>query len=429
MLRIFPILLLLIPIAIFAQNGDYYNANHLRYDDHVYVQNIKTVQLYPQGNELGDPILNLNSESKLMLSFDDLNAAGKTYTYKMILCNYDWTPADLFPMEYIQGIEENYIDDVKLSYNTTKQYSHYTALIPSDDSKIIKSGNYLLKVYSDDSEDNLILTRRFYVNEQKISAKMQVARAQSPHYFYTHQEIMLELPSNQYPIVDVHSSLKIVLQQNCRKDNQVILTQPKAIKSQKLIYNINSNILFEGTNEFRKLDLRSLKIQSANMANIQYDTLGYHVYMLKDPRRNTGKYMYYQDINGKFSIINWDDPHRSENIEADYAMVHFSFPRVSPFDQGNLYIFGELSDWNIQKDFMLKYNPISHAYEASVMLKQGYYEYQYVLVNDQKKTSSTEDTEGNYSETENSYKAFIYHRDQGEDYDKLIGIKTFESKK
>ena len=42
--------------------------------DAVYTQNIKSVQLHPYGNQLGYPVIRLNSSDQLELHFDDLDA-------------------------------------------------------------------------------------------------------------------------------------------------------------------------------------------------------------------------------------------------------------------------------------------------------------------------------------------------------------------
>ena len=61
-----------------------------KYQNQVFVNNIKTVLLHPVNNEMLIPIINLNSEEKLKFSFDDLNSDVREYRYTLIHCDSDW---------------------------------------------------------------------------------------------------------------------------------------------------------------------------------------------------------------------------------------------------------------------------------------------------------------------------------------------------
>ncbi|MGZ4159041.1 MAG: hypothetical protein ACXVED_18660, partial [Bacteroidia bacterium] len=52
---------------------DYYGDNTLRFEDHVYKKNIKTVELRDETFLLSKALINLESQEKLKLSFDDLD--------------------------------------------------------------------------------------------------------------------------------------------------------------------------------------------------------------------------------------------------------------------------------------------------------------------------------------------------------------------
>ena len=56
---------------------------------------IKTLLCHKQEEELSLPIINLNSDQKLLVSFDDLDADIKDYYFTIIHCNADWTESDL----------------------------------------------------------------------------------------------------------------------------------------------------------------------------------------------------------------------------------------------------------------------------------------------------------------------------------------------
>lgn len=422
------ILIILFSSQIAIAQEDYYNKSHLRYDDYVYSENIKSVQLYKKNDEYSIPMIALGSQEQLQLAFDDLESGMGTYNYSFILCNNDWTPADLMPMEYIEGLTSDYFNNTHQSFNTTIHYTHYETLLPSPEIKITKSGNYLLKVYPDGEPDNPIITRRFYVYQNLVSVEAEAFLAKAPQDRNHKQEIFIKINTNQYPMPDIYGSLTVKVQQNGRKDNIKTLHKPKIITANYLYYNGIGDIVFDGGNEFRKMDIRSFRIQSARMASLTYDSSGYQIQLLPDAIRAHKNYLNYQDINGQFGVINWDDPHLSEKIESDYGFVHFTLPVPIPYEDGEIYLLGNFTNWRMDAQSKLNYNKEKKAYETTLILKQGYYDYNYIFVPNGKTEGDISRIEGNHSETENMYHVFVYYRDQGEMYDKLISVQSFSSK-
>ena len=74
----------------------------------------------------------------------------------------------------------------------------------------------------------------------------------------------------------------------------------------------------------------------------------------------------------------------------------------------------------------MSYNFQKGIYEVSIMLKQGFYNYKYVVV-DEKNDLQEGFISGNFDETENNYVVVVYYRDLGSRYDKLIGIGSANS--
>src|SRR3954466_4928744 len=77
--------------------------------------NITTAQLFPSGNQLAYPVLDLNSSARLELHFDDLDGNVKNYSYTYQLCNADWTPALLSPFDFIKGFTQQRINTYRIS--------------------------------------------------------------------------------------------------------------------------------------------------------------------------------------------------------------------------------------------------------------------------------------------------------------------------
>ena len=104
--------------------------------------------------------------------------------------------------------------------------------------------------------------------------------------------------------------------------------------------------------------------------------------------------------------------------EADYATVNFSFvpPGNIPFSDKDVYLFGELSNYGMDESARMKFNESTGNYEASLFLKQGYYDYSYITTkqNDHKTAASFQFTEGNYWEAENNYTILVYFQGLGD---------------
>jgi hypothetical protein len=95
-----------------------------------------------------------------------------------------------------------------------------------------------------------------------------------------------------------------------------------------------------------------------------------------------------------------------------------------------VYVFGELTNYATGEASKMTFNPDKGVYEASLWLKQGYYNYSYVTLTDRRPLTnevSVENTEGNYWGTENGYMVMIYYRPFGARADELIGMSVLNS--
>ena len=107
------------------ETADYFREDFMRYHDYVYKERIKTILFYKEGWELALPLIQLNTDEKLVLTFDDLDADVKNYRITIIHCSAYWKPSDLLPQEYISGFTEEIITDFAFSINTIQKYTHY----------------------------------------------------------------------------------------------------------------------------------------------------------------------------------------------------------------------------------------------------------------------------------------------------------------
>ncbi|WP_143307760.1 type IX secretion system plug protein [Chitinophaga vietnamensis] len=395
--------------------------------DHVYYNNIKSVKLNPAGDPLGLPLYTLNSGDKLELSFDDLDNDVKNYYYSFVLCNADWTPATVNQLEYLRGFSETRILNYRLSSVALQRYTHYSVQLPSTNSYPIKSGNYLLKVYLDSDTSQLAFTRRLMVVENKAGLTGFIQQPVSPKLFKTTQKVNFEVNTAALNVVNPFDQVKVVILQNGRWDNCISNIRPQFINGNTIKYNTEVDCIFPGGKEFRWIDLRSFRLQTERVQHTEYHASSTDVYAFPEHERADKVYQFIKDINGKYYLATLDgyDP----NFEGDYATVHFSFASPEPYAGYDMYIFGELTNYECNDMSKLTYNGATRAYEGTLFLKQGYYNYFYGLVDKTKPDArfDTELTEGDYWETENNYTILLYYRALGARSDELVATVTLNS--
>jgi len=406
------------------ESFEYFTPEYPRNEDHIYQKNIKTVQLHKLGDPMSVPIIQLNSSEKLKLSFDDLDGEVKYYSYTITHCNANWQNSDLSKNEYILGFTDEPIVDYGFSFNTIQPYTHYWHVFPSRDLSIMVSGNYILSVYINDESD-IAFTLRFMVVDPRVTIEGEVKRATIIADRNYRQEVDFSINSRDYSISEPFINLNVVIMQNFRWDNAIVNLKPKMIIDDKLDYNYDYENVFDGGNNFRNVDMKSLRYQSPRIKAIRYENDKNHVYIWDDIPRPYKVFKSDEDINGK-RLINCDDA-RDVGIECDYAYVHFFVPFPNPIADGNLYIMGNLANWQFTEENQMVFNSQRAGYEGTLYLKEGYYNWLYAFLPNNSTKGDVTLIEGNHYETENDYYILVYYRPQGSLHDELIGLKRLNS--
>lgn len=383
-----------------------------------YRSNIASVLLYKKNLDLSDPVIRLNTNEYFEFHFDVLDQDFESFQYKIIHCNENWIASDLDDMEYIDGFNDNYIEDYKQSFSTTQQYVHYYLEFPNENLKIIKSGNYAIAVHPENEPENIILTHRFYVTENNIQLVANVKYPTNLDDKYYKQEIDFNILFSTNQIINPFSNLKVVIEQNHRLDNSCKYLKPNYAKQNELIFDYDEENVFEGGNEYRHIDLTTIRNKTDRVAKLFNTDKKYVAYLYPDNKRTYKKYLEYQDINGRFLVKTIDQT--NYHLESDYVEVHFTVPYHDAFRKGDLYIYGGLSNWGIKPQYKMKYNEITRCYEGTAYLKQGYYNYTYLYLEDQAIEAKVSTIEGTHFDTENEYIFKIYYTDPGDFYDRLL---------
>lgn len=376
-------------------------------------KDVKTINFGRSDSSYGLPIVNLNE--KLYLEFDVLNNLEEDFYYVIEHYNYDWTPSQLMKTEYLSGMDNLRIVDYINSFNTYQIYSHYKLQIPNSQTRLKVSGNYMIKIFDD--YDELVFSRKFMVMESIANVGVQVRRSRNVSLINEAQSVDFIISPRGENFNNPMQTIKTVVVQNDNIKTALFNLKPQYILGNELVYRHSDASLFWGGNEY--LFFENKDVRSANLG-VQYIDLQelYHGYLYTDIKRYDQKYTFNPDINGGFkvNVIDRDDP----KIEADYTHIHFSLLSEELVDK-SVFVYGGFNNFSTNYENKMNYNNRKGTYEISLLLKQGFYNYKYVVVD---KYGNLEEglISGNFDETENNFKVMAYYRDLGARYDRLIGM-------
>lgn len=416
-------------VSIFPDTTDYYSSDYIRNDNYVYQSNIHAIEMYRQGFELSDPVIQLNTDERFHVGFDDFEGNMKQYFFTVRHCTAGWEKSDIWVNEFIDGMQEDQVEKFESSFNTRTSYTHYEFEFPNERFIIKKSGNYILIVYTYNQKGEIVtaFTNRFLVVEPKVVIEATVNRAGTADDFETKQEIDFKISTNNYRIDAPYQDIKVVILQNWRWDNALTNLKPFMVRNNVLDYSFDNGAnLFDGANQFRRFDIKSLRFLSERVRDISFNDTVYIVKLWDSEKRTFKAYTLDEDINGKF-LLKTDDE-TSVSTMGEYALVKFFLPFEAPIIEGNLYVAGGYNGWQYIPGNKMQYNYRRKGYEASILFKQGYYNFLYVLLPNNSQVGDATFIEGNHSSTRNTYTILVYHRQRGELYDELIATGNYEMK-
>ena len=375
--------------------------------------NIKSIQIKPLAETNFSTIVPLGK--KLLLSFDDLDADQKEYSYKIEHMDSDWKPSNISPNQYIIGFHQNRISEFENSFNTLQDYTHYSVQIPNSNTKITKSGNYLISVL-DDSQ-NIVFKRRFTLYESKALIGVSVIRGRNTKTSNQQQTVQFTINYNSNKIRNPSQEIKAVVLQNNIWRSAITNLKPQFYKNNQLIYKHFDTSNFWSGNEYLNFDNKQIRNSTVQIARVEKKDV-YHTYLYPQGRRNSKPYTYFPDINGQFVIRTTEAS--NPFTEADYAMVHFTFdtPKIT---NKEVYVYGAFNNFETSLENKMTFNTTTKRYEASILLKQGFYNYTFVT-KDKNNIINLHELNGSFYQTENEYTVLVYYKAFGENYQRVIGV-------
>ena len=379
---------------------------------------IASLQVVAGNNWLSMPVIGLGEGVPVNIAFDDLTHEYRRYAYKVEHCNADWsTSGDLFVSDYIDGFNaDNVIEHVEQSINTNVLYTHYRFQIPNERCKLKMSGNYRVTIYDANDDDKAVAECCFMVVEPRMGIKLSVDANTDKGINSRWQQVAMEVKyGGGLSVTDVQRQIYTVVMQNGRWDNAVVNAKPQFVMGDGLRWSHNAQLVFEAGNEYRKFEMLDVRHANMGVEKIDWDGEAYHAYLWPDEPR--GSYVFDEDANGAFYIRNGDN--RENSSTSEYVHVHFTLR--SPRLEGDVFVNGVWTNDQLAAPYKMQYDEGAQCYRLSLLLKQGYYSYQYVWQQSNGQIA-TVPSEGSFYQTENRYQALVYYRKLGERADRLVGF-------
>ena len=377
--------------------------------------NIKTVA-FVQNNQNTIPVFNITD--RFQFQFDDLFGDEANYYYQIQHCDYDWRPSQLSKNEYIQGFDDQRIQDYTTSLNTLQSYAHYRLSFPNKfTTQFLVTGNYMLKILNESKE--VIFSRKFMLFENRVSVPMQIKKARNIRDLNSKQNVEFTIKSEALQFQNPIQNIKILLFQNGNFNEAKTNIRPMFTIGNDLVYKYDAETQFWGSNEFLFFENKNIRGATNTISFIDSNGGVYNSHLFANSPRANLPYTFFPDINGNYQISNLNSS--IIETEADYAWEYFTLSAPAYFGKSDIFVSGMFNNFALNAENKMEYNPNKKTYEKAIMIKQGFTNFQYVLADDKGKIDNENALDGNFWQTENNYFVLVYYRENGQRYDRIIG--------
>lgn len=376
---------------------------------------VKTLQAIVDDNWMSPLVMNLGGENTMEIGFDQLSHDYHRYTYSIEHCEYDWTPStELFESDYLEGFNNNPIDDYQKSINTNTLYTHYSLTVPNDRCRLKIGGNYRLTISDEDTGEKVAVVE-FMVVDTQVTLSMSTTTNTDIDLNESHQQVSVTLDYGNLNVNNPTEQLRLVVMQNDCEESARRDIKPNLVSHDQLEWDHNRQLIFEAGNEYRKYEILDVSHPTMGIDRIVWDGHDYQVFPFADePRKN-----YLTDVSANGYAIVRNSDNTEVDFTCDYVYVHYCL--ITPPLDGSLYVDGHWASDDNLTTYAMNYDDEAGCYRATILQKQGYYSYRYLLENNDD-TMVLAPTEGNFYETENDYQAYLYYKGTSDRTWRLVGF-------
>ena len=387
----------------------------------VFDENVRTLTLTVDDDPLLPPYMPLGGRQHLDIEWDEMSHDYKRYVYHIEHCDWDWQPTDgIFESDWLEGLNDQLIEDYEKSFNTTQIYTHYRLTVPNRQLKLRLSGNYRLRIYEEDydpEEDSPVLEARFCLYEKTAGVSAQLSSNTDIDFNRDHQQMTLSVGYGTLSVIDPQRELKVIVMQNRRWDTRIEDLVPNVRRAGGIDFTHNRKLIFPAGAEYYSFEILDVHRTATGVDRIEWFEPYYHATLFATKPDNA--YSYVEDQNGVYVVRSADDI--DDATTAEYVVVHF-FLQSPRLPGGDVYVSGRWTGQTFDPACRMEYDDINQEYHAAILLKQGYYSYEYV-----QQDGLTSRTMGSFFETENEYQVLVYYRGQGARYDRLAAYSIMHN--
>lgn len=366
------------------------------------------------------PIIRLGSEDRVEITFDEIGEDNQFLEYRLLHCNADWQPSSLLDSEYIDGFNAVRIEDYAFSTATFVHYVNYRVEIPNEETGLLRSGNYLLQVYNPDVPDDVLLQARFRVSENSATItggyNARTDRGFNDCWQQVWATATVELGDGSNP----YNDYRLEVTQNNNDMSRQILPAPSRVNGNQLIYDHNPKLIFPAGNEYLRFESTSNQFPGMKVDSLHYEGTNYHVWLKPDSPRAEREYQFDQTQHGRYIVREYNST--DSNIGADYITVHFLL-EMDQLAESEVFVDGEMTNGLFTDRNRMTYDRGVGAYTLQMPLKQGAYNYRYVVKGPDGEFTSLD---GDKWETGNQYEVGLWKRRPGDRADRLIGFQLLQ---
>ena len=377
---------------------------------------VGVVQLYPEGREADLPILSSRDRRQLVLSFDLLGHEGRPLSIYFYHADRQWR-RDLSPIEYMEGFRRDNLTEYTLSHAREPSYVHYEYAFPNDDVSFTVSGNYIVRVTEQGSEDDVLFERAFFLSEESASAQFALNR----HLVGGSQRSALQPVLRLVPPESLGADVfdfSTCFAANGRLEEARCSDRPITVQQPGLMFELDPDQAFQSQRASYFLDVADLSVGS-NIVDVDRSTTPQRVVLEEDlarfPDSDRGPLLHGQSRIGEV-VRDAADP----DVGAEYVEVVFRYvpPDERPL-RGDVYISGSFNNWHVSEENRMTWQPANNWYEGRALVKQGQYEYHYVS----KDARLRRVLRQSLPNARSLYTAFAYYRDASIGTDRLLSVQ------
>ena len=385
---------------------------------------IRSLSVKNVDNFMAPAVIRLGTDDKLAINFDIIGDQHEYLRYRLVHLNADGKKSHLMESDYLGGFNEAEVNDYAYSSNTFVHYVNYNIEIPNPDMPILASGEYLMEVYAEHDPEEILLAVPFSITEGRSAVVGKVTSRTDKGYNTEYQQLSVEIDANGLGAINPYQDLLVTVMQNNRPETLRVLEHPIRVESGKIVYEHAPELIFEAANEYRRFETVRTDYPGKSVDSVKFDGSRWHAWLTMDEPRNEASYVYDSTQHGRFMIDDYNstDP----DLGADYVSVHFTLDAPQIGD-GAIYLDGDFTGHDFNDENLMRYDWQDGLYHAELLLKQGSYNYQYVVVPYNKVGAYPSPIEGNKYETRNEYLVRVYLREPGSRGDRLVGhtVVTF----